>query len=223
MSLTRQETSDAVTGLGWRLVLGELRACVRVASFAEGATVAARVAAACGAAADEVLRVDLRPDRAILALRAPGEWRVGAREVALAEAVTGALVADGWRTDAGLGGDVRPVQALEIAIDAMDIEAVRPFWSAVLGYAEGTPGDNAVVDPLGEGPMVWFQQMTEPRPQRNRIHFDVSVPHDEAGRRVGAALAAGGHLVSDAEAPAFWVLSDPEGNEACVTTWQGRD
>jgi 4a-hydroxytetrahydrobiopterin dehydratase len=24
-------------------------------------------------------------------------------------------------------------------------------------------------------------------------------------------------------APAFWVLADPEGNEACITTWQGRD
>ena len=24
-------------------------------------------------------------------------------------------------------------------------------------------------------------------------------------------------------APAFWVLADPEGNEACVCTWQGRD
>ena len=26
-----------------------------------------------------------------------------------------------------------------------------------------------------------------------------------------------------AEAPAFWVLADPEGDEACITTWQGRD
>ena len=60
-------------------------------------------------------------------------------------------------------------------------------------------------------------------PQRNRIHFDVSVPHDEAETRIQAALAAGGRLTYDAEAPAFWVLADAEGNEACVTTWQGRD
>ncbi|HEU5418849.1 MAG TPA: VOC family protein [Streptosporangiaceae bacterium] len=65
--------------------------------------------------------------------------------------------------------------------------------------------------------------MDQPRPQRNRIHFDVSVPHDEAARRIEAALAAGGRLLSDAEAPAFWILGDAEGNEACVTTWQGRD
>jgi 4a-hydroxytetrahydrobiopterin dehydratase len=49
------------------------------------------------------------------------------------------------------------------------------------------------------------------------------VPHDEARRRIDAALAAGGTLVSDAEAPAFWVLADAEGNEACITTWEGRD
>ena len=62
-----------------------------------------------------------------------------------------------------------------------------------------------------------------PRPQRNRIHIDVSVPHDQAQARLEAALAAGGRLLSDAEAPAFWVLADPEGNEACITTWQARD
>ncbi len=65
--------------------------------------------------------------------------------------------------------------------------------------------------------------MDSPRPQRNRIHFDVSVPHDEAAHRISAALAAGGVLLSDDRAPAFWILADAEGNEACVTTWQGRD
>lgn len=49
------------------------------------------------------------------------------------------------------------------------------------------------------------------------------MPHDEASARLDAALKAGGVLVSDASAPAFWVLADAEGNEACITTWQGRD
>jgi 4a-hydroxytetrahydrobiopterin dehydratase len=64
--------------------------------------------------------------------------------------------------------------------------------------------------------------MDAPRPQRNRIHIDVTVPHDQAEARVAAALAAGGTLLSDTRAPAFWVLADPEGNEACVCTWQAR-
>ena len=66
--------------------------------------------------------------------------------------------------------------------------------------------------------------MDAPRPQRNRIHLDVSVPHDEAGA-ADQGRAGGGRdgLIYDAEAPAFWVLADAEGNEACITTWQGRD
>ena len=118
------------------------------------------------------------------------------------------------------------MQALEIGIDAMDIPAIRPFWKAVLGYGDerGRSGPaNGLIDPLGEGPAVWFQQMDAPRPQRNRIHFDVNVPHEEAHERIAATIAAGGKLVYDAEAPAFWVLADPEGNEACICTWQGRD
>ena len=65
--------------------------------------------------------------------------------------------------------------------------------------------------------------MDAPRPQRNRIHVDVTVPHDVAADRIAAALAAGGTLLSDDHAPAYWVLADPEGNEACISTWQGRD
>ena len=111
----------------------------------------------------------------------------------------------------------------------MDIPRIRPFWKAVLGYAD-EPGrggtlqpQEGLIDPLGQGPAVWFQQMDAPRPQRNRIHVDVSVPHDEAHQRIQDTIAAGGTVLSDAEAPAFWVLADPEGNEACITTWQGRD
>jgi len=65
----------------------------------------------------------------------------------------------------------------------------------VLGYADepGRSGPwDGLVDPLGQRPAVWFQRMDAPRPQRNRIHVDVSVPHDEAEPRIQAALAAGG-------------------------------
>ncbi len=68
-----------------------------------------------------------------------------------------------------------------------------------------------------------FQQLDEPRPVRNRIHFDITVAHDEAEGRITAALDAGGVLVSDAAARAFWILADADGNEICVCTWQDRD
>jgi 4a-hydroxytetrahydrobiopterin dehydratase len=80
----------------------------------------------------------------------------------------------------------------------------------------------SIHDPGGVGPGFWFQQMDEPRPQRNRIHLDVIVPEDEVDDRIEATLAAGGTLVSDAAARAFWILADPEGNEACLCTWEDR-
>ena len=243
--LSRPEASDAVTRLGWRLVLGELRTEVRTGSLALAADVAARLAAVAGA--EGHLRLDVRTDRVLLSLQSAAAAWVTERDVELArnistvvdemrlETVSGVGLDDavgGVGLDADIDGDgsggegERAVQVLEIGIDALDAAAIRPFWQAVLGYVDepGRSGPcDGLIDPLGQGPAVWFQEMDAPRPQRNRIHFDVSVPHDEAEPRIRAALAAGGKLLSDAEAPAFWVLADAEGNEACVSTWQGRD
>jgi 4a-hydroxytetrahydrobiopterin dehydratase len=82
--------------------------------------------------------------------------------------------------------------------------------------------DGSLADPRRQGWPIWFQQMDEPRTDRNRFHLDISVPHDVADERIGAALAAGGTLVSDRRARAFWILADAEGNEACICTWQDR-
>lgn len=62
-----------------------------------------------------------------------------------------------------------------------------------------------------------------PRTVRNRIDLDVWVPHDQAEARIAAAIGAGGRLVSDERAPAWWVLADAEGNEVCVCTALTRD
>ena len=259
--LSRKEASDAVTRLGWRLVLGELQTQVLTGSLPLAADVAGRAAAVPGA--DGHLRLDIHADRVILALQSADVAWVTPRDVELAHRISamvdefrlhadaqvgvdGSVDEDeelgtdgdvGTDDEVGPGGQVggdgqvgsdgevrtRSVQALEIGIDALDAAAIRPFWRAVLGYADEAGAGGGLVDPLGQGPAVWFQQMDAPRPQRNRIHLDVSVPHDEAPDRIAATLAAGGTVTYDAEAPAFWVLADAEGNEACITTWQGRD
>ncbi|WP_432992846.1 VOC family protein [Dactylosporangium sp. CA-233914] len=208
-NLTRAEAQAAVAALGWRYILGTLRSTVAVRSLPEAAAVAAHCP-------DGPISLDLRRDRVLLSIH-----DVGTAGVDLARRVTEALRA------AGLTTVPSRTQQLEIAIDALDIARLRPFWRAVLAYVD-TPGGPdeygaALLDPLGVTPAVWFQHMDVPRPQRNRIHLDISVPHEEAESRVAAALAAGGILVSDTHAPAFWVLADAEGNEACITTWQSRD
>ncbi|WP_199423665.1 VOC family protein [Actinotalea solisilvae] len=214
------EVTELVDGRHWRVVLGRLEAVFRTGSFARGAELVRRLAAV----ADDL---DHHPD---VILRYPSvlvrtvthdAGGLTERDVRLAAAVS--ALAD----ELGIEPDATAPQVLEVAIDALDIPSVVPFWRAVLGYEDeridADDASPALVDPRGVGPSVWFQQMDEPRPQRNRIHLDVTVPHDAAEVRVAAAVAAGGRLVSDARAPAFWVLADVEGNEACVCTWQARD
>jgi len=216
---TRQQISDAVDPAGWRLVLGAIYTEVPAPSLVEATEAASLAVSAVGADGQGHLTVDIRSDRAVLRLQSTDVLGVTGRDVRLAYDVSGALAARGWQARPGA------VQALEIAIDALDIPLVRPFWKAITGYADepGSELNAALVDPSGRGPEIWFQQMDAPRPQRNRIHIDVDVPHEAAGARIDAAIAAGGRLLSDDAAPAFWVLADPEGNEACICTWQGRD
>ncbi|MFD6890378.1 VOC family protein [Streptomyces sp. NPDC059957] len=225
--LSRQEASEAVQDHGWRFLLGTLQTSLPVGSLAEAIGLAADAVAVCGDDADRHLRVDARPDRAVFTLQSWDRAAVTARDVELARRISAAADESGFLTEPHIAtGSPRSVQLLEIAIDALDIAGIRPFWKAVLGYADEAGADgpeDPLVDPVGQCPAVWFQQMDRARPQRNRIHFDICVPHDEAPQRIESALAAGGRLVSATRAPAFWVLADLEDNEVCVTTWQGRD
>lgn len=113
-------------------------------------------------------------------------------------------------------------ERVEIALDCVDADSVRPFWRAVLGYTEHRAGDAAdtaeLHDPAGRGPVLWFQAMDPPRTGRGRFHLDVYLPADQVSSRLEACLAAGGHLVSDAHSPSWWIVADAEGNEACLCT-----
>jgi len=223
-SVTRAEASRAVEHNGWRYVLGSLMTTVAAASLAQALDVAAAAAAACGPDADDHLRPSPKADRVDLELQSPDVSAVTRRDVDLSAAVTEAIRALGLETTPG--GPGGSVQKLEIAIDAMDIPSIRPFWRAVLGYTD-EPGyagpTDALVDPTRQGPAVWFQQLDHPRPQRNRIHLDVSVAHDESDSQIQAAQAAGERPLDSARTRSSWVLADAEGNEVCVTAWQDRD
>jgi 4a-hydroxytetrahydrobiopterin dehydratase len=227
MPLSRTDASRAVEDIGWRYLLGALNVSVPVRSLAEASQVAAAVAGAVGAEGDGHLRLDLRPDRVELSLQTRALRAVTRRDTQMARRVASTLDQLGLRPAGPTSTESpRPVQMLEMAIDALDIAAVRPFWKAVMAYVDqpGTAApDDAIVDPAGQLPAIWFQQMDAPRPQRNRVHFDITVAHDEAEARVRAALDAGGRLVNDSFARSFWVLADAEGNEVCVCTWVDRD
>jgi 4a-hydroxytetrahydrobiopterin dehydratase len=212
--ISPQQFHEATGIEDWRVVVGNACTYFRTKSFSKGVALVDEI----GKLADEANHhpdIDLRYGGVTVRLRSHDVDSLSERDVALARQISAAA------RELGVLADPTAVQTIEVAIDAMVSPDVRPFWRAVLGYKE--EGDYELVDPRKRGPLFWFQQMDEPRPQRNRIHIDVSVAHDQAEARVAAAIAAGGHLMTDKFAPAWWVLADAEGNEACVSTWMGRD
>jgi 4a-hydroxytetrahydrobiopterin dehydratase len=196
----------------WRVIFGGDWACThfRTGSFASGVALVRAIgerAAAVGHDPD----IDLRPDGVTVRLFTHNPGGLTSRDVELARQISAAA------SELGITADPAAVQHVQVAIDALLIPEVRPFWHAVLGYQD--VGDDDQHDPHRRGPTFWFQQMDAPRPQRNRFHIDVYLPYDQVEARIEAALAAGGHLVSDAHAPGWWTLADSEGNEVDLAIW----
>jgi 4a-hydroxytetrahydrobiopterin dehydratase len=144
--------------------------------------------------------VDLRSDGVTVRLKVNETGELSEGDVALAQEVSAAA------RELGIPVDLTGLQTFQIAIDALVIPDVMPFWGAVLGYVQVA---DILVDPRFEGPTFWFQQMDAPRPQRNRIHIDVYLPEDQARARIDSAVAAGGRIVNDAHAPEWWTLAGP--------------
>jgi 4a-hydroxytetrahydrobiopterin dehydratase len=209
--LTGRQIADE--GLaGWTLLLGGLHTRIHTGDFTTGLAVVNAI----GAAAEEL---DHHPDLTLryahvdVRLTSHDARGVTDRDVRLARAIT-ALAGDS-RLDAA------SVSRMELALDTPAQDAVLPFWAAVLAV-EHVPGPgDEVRDPADVLPVIWFQASGSEEP-RQRWHPDVWVDPTQVQPRIDAALAAGGTLVSDAEAPSFWVLADPEGNKVCLCTWQER-
>lgn len=122
----------------------------------------------------------------------------------------------------GITADPHAVTEIELALDTADTAALGPFWAALLtGSTASVDGDD-VVDPSGRVPLLWFQHTDAHETPRQRFHIDLWVPHDVAEERIAAAVAAGGRVVDDSNAPSFVVVADPEGNRACVCTCLDR-
>jgi 4a-hydroxytetrahydrobiopterin dehydratase len=214
-------THDQILDAGiddWRKVLNRLRARFRTGDFATGVALVDRI----GAAADEA---DHHPDvsltypEVIVTLSSHDVGGITSRDIDLARKISG------FAAELGATADTSGLTELEPAVDTADGERLGPFYSALLG---AKMQDGGPVDPSGQVPGLWFQEPPGPDDERGaelpepdveqRWHFDVWVPHDEGERRLQAVLDAGGTLVSDAEAPSYWVVADADGNRSCICT-----
>jgi hypothetical protein len=138
----------------------------------------------------------------------------------------------------------------QVVIDCKDPPRMTRFWAAALGYEIAPPpagfaswddywrdvgvpegelgsGPDRLIDPLGGGPQVWFQQLEDRKTVKNRIHFDIGagggrkVPLElrrqrveaEAERlsRLGATRL--GELFEEGIDHYAVAMLDPEGNE----------
>jgi 4a-hydroxytetrahydrobiopterin dehydratase len=206
---------EGADGVGdWRVLGRGACACFRTGSFPAGLELVEAIGAL-AEGADRRPDVDLRPEAVTVRLPLVGVPLFDPRDVELARQISAAAL------ELDIAADPAGVQDVDLTIDALSRTRVLPFWRAVLGYEQ--LGEEDLIDASRRSAAIWFQPMSGPRPQRNRLHIDVWVGQDQAETRVAAALAAGGHLVSDEFAPAWWTLADEEGNEVDVATWRGRD
>ena len=198
----------------WRVLWAVAFAVFRTGDFATGLKLVdeiGRIAEAAGHHPD----LNVRAGAVEVRLVTKEHWSLTDLDLTMARQISAAAEA------LGVSADPDNTRTWEFALDALDVDKVRTFWCAVLGYV--MVGDSDIGDPDDLYPPVYVQKMDEMRTGRNRIHIDVGVPHDQAEARVAAALAAGGILVNDKFAPTFWTLADPEGNEVDIATWIVRD
>ena len=137
------------------------------------------------------------------------EW-VTQRDVDLARRITEVAA------DRGLAADPASVSVVELGLDTARSGVVAPVWAALLtGDAEaqgrGTPGDE-VRDATGRVPNLWFGDADGHESPRQRFHLEVYVAPEVAEQRIAAAVAAGGTVVDDSDAPSLTVVADQDGN-----------
>ena len=216
----------AAAGLGdWRKLAQGLHARYRVADFAAGA----RLVSAVGQAGDEVghhprvslshgcVDLELVTDDAVYrddhGTEHVIEW-VTRLDVDLARQVSEIAA------EQGAVPDPASVSEVELGLDTTASGKVAPVWAALLtgdagAQGWGTPGDE-VRDRTGRVPNLWFDDLDEDAPPRQRFHVEVYVAPEAVEQRIAAALAAGGTLVDDNSAPGLVVIADQDGNRGVV-------
>ena len=196
-------------GGDWVVLHGGPTAVFRVESVVEGAKLAAAIGAVPGF---DGSTASMTITTGILSVRLTREmWLIEERHIDLARAVSAVA------REHGAAADRSAVQEIQLAVSAKPDAIDLGFWRAVLGY--GPSDDDNGMDPLGFNSTVWMQPLSNDKPLQHAMHIDVSVSKEQAEARLEAALAAGGRVVDDSEAPEYWVLSDKAGNKVCLCAW----
>lgn len=137
------------------------------------------------------------------------EW-VTQQDVDLARRIT--EIAADRKVDA----DPASVSVIELGLDTAQPATIAPVWAALLtgnagAQGHGSPSDE-IRDATGRVPNLWFGNAEGHDSPRQRFHVEVYVAAEVAERRIAAAVAAGGVVVDDSDAPTLTVVADQDGN-----------
>lgn len=209
----------------WRKLAQGLHARYRVDDFSTGA----RFVAAVGEAGDALghhPKVSMGDSHVDLKLSSPDaiyrddegtehvvEW-VTQLDVDLARRITEIAA------DHDLEPDPTSVSVIELGLDTADSATIAPVWAALLtgdaaAQGHGSPSDE-IRDATGRVPNLWFGDADSQQTPRQRFHVEVYVAPEVAEQRIAAAVAAGGTVVDDSDAPGLTVIADQDGNTGVV-------
>ena len=204
----------------WRQILGQIKARFRTGNFATGLALVNTIGEA-AEAANHHPDITLTYTDVIVALRSHDVHGITDRDIELARQISRQAA------ELGIETDISGLTQLELGLDTTAGQHLAPFYAALLG---AELDQDEPTDAGGQVPTLWWQDPTEADPRwalpepsvPQRWHLDVWVPHDDGERRLRAVLEVGGRLVSDAAAPAYWVVEDADGNRSCICTPSGR-
>lgn len=108
-----------------------------------------------------------------------------------------------------------------INLEAEDPAALAEFWAGVTGAVPSPGGEAVYLPPAGpDGFGMFFQPMSEPRPERQTIHLDLTVPwgwrRSEVERLVALGATFRWDVLDEVPHVQWTTLADPEGNLFCV-------
>jgi len=120
------------------------------------------------------------------------------------------------------------VSLLAVIVDCKNPREQADFWAFALRrqVTERNPDEFQVGNPADGDVSLYFMRVPEPKVAKNRLHIDL-LADGSMEAEVERLLAAGAQLVEVREDPESFenpdrwtVMTDPEGNEFCVTSQQ---
>lgn len=122
--------------------------------------------------------------------------------------------------DHEVAADPASVSEIELGLDTERAATIAPVWAALLAGDAEAQGRGSLSDEIrdatGRVPNLWFGDADEHDTPRQRFHLEVYVAPEAAAQRIDSALAAGGTVVDDGNAPSLTVIADQDGNTGVI-------